>query len=67
MYRKGLDYVVDITGDSTASNNSCIQSHKVEEVSYKALERMDQAVRSFKIGQVSDPADLSDFRGRKVK
>ena len=32
-----------------------------EEISARTLTSMDQAVRNFKLGQVSDPVDLSDF------
>ena len=32
-----------------------------EEVSSRTLSGMDQAIRNFKLGQVSDPVDLSDF------
>lgn len=32
-----------------------------EEISSRTLSGMDQAIRNFKIGQVSDPVDLSDF------
>lgn len=32
-----------------------------EEISFRTLSGMDQAIRNFKLGQVSDPVDLSDF------
>ena len=32
-----------------------------EEISARTLTSMDQGVRNFKLGQVSDPVDLSDF------
>ena len=32
-----------------------------EEISSKPLASMDQAIRNFKLGQVSNPVDLSDF------
>ena len=32
-----------------------------EEISSRTLSGMDQAIRNFKLGQVSDPVDLSDF------
>ena len=32
-----------------------------EEISSGTLSGMDQAIRNFKLGQVSDPVDLSDF------
>ena len=32
-----------------------------EEISSKTLASMDQAIRNFKLGQVSNPVDLSDF------
>lgn len=32
-----------------------------EEISSRTLSDMDQAIRNFKLGQVSDPVDLSDF------
>ena len=32
-----------------------------EEVSSRTLSGMDQAIHNFKLGQVSDPVDLSDF------
>ncbi len=34
-----------------------------EGVSARTLEDMDKAIDNFKIGQVSEPIDLSDFRG----
>lgn len=32
-----------------------------EKISSRTLSGMDQAIRNFKLGQVSDPVDLSDF------
>lgn len=32
-----------------------------EEISSRTLSGMDQAIRNIKLGQVSDPVDLSDF------
>ena len=32
-----------------------------EEISSRTLSGMDQAIRNFKLGQVSEPVDLSDF------
>lgn len=32
-----------------------------ENISVNTLRDMDQAIRNFKIGKVSDPVDLSDF------
>ena len=32
-----------------------------EEISSRTLAGMDQAIRNYKLGQVSDPVDLSDF------
>lgn len=32
-----------------------------EEISKKTLASMDEAVKNFKLGNVSDPIDLSDF------
>ena len=32
-----------------------------EEISSRTLSDMDQAINNFKLGQVSDPVDLSDF------
>lgn len=46
--------------------NGCIMLEPRElitpkEISAKTLASMDQAIRNFKFGQVSDPIDLSDF------
>ena len=38
-----------------------------EEISSKTLASMDQAIRNFKLGQVSNPVDLSDFWGIEIK
>lgn len=47
-------------------DNGCIMLEPREltipaEISSRTLESMDQAIRHFKLGQVSDPVDLSDF------
>ena len=46
--------------------NGCIMLEPRElitpkEISSKTLASMDQAIRNFKLGQVSNPVDLSDF------
>lgn len=38
-----------------------------KEISVKTLAGMDQEVRNFKLGKVSDPVDPSDFRGRNER
>lgn len=47
-------------------DNGCIMLEPRElaipkEISSRTLSSMDQAIRSFKLGQVSDPVELSDF------
>lgn len=47
-------------------DNGCIMLEPRElaipaEISSRTLSGMDQAIRNFKLGQVSDPVDLSDF------
>lgn len=47
-------------------DNGCIMLEPCElaipeEISSRTLSGMDQAIRNFKLGQVSDPVDLSDF------
>ena len=47
-------------------DNGCIMLEPrelaiLEEISSRTLSGMDQAIRNFKLGQVSDPVDLSDF------
>ena len=47
-------------------DNGCIMLEPrelaiTEEISSRTLSGMDQAIRNFKLGQVSDPVDLSDF------
>lgn len=49
--------------------NGCIMLEPREliapkEISSRTLADMDQAMRNFKLGKVSDPVDLSDFCGR---
>lgn len=36
-----------------------------KEVSFRTLSSMDQAIRNFKLGQVSDPVDLSGIEAMK--
>ena len=49
--------------------NGCIMLEPREliapkNISSRTLADMDQAMRNFKLGKVSDPVDLSDFCGR---
>ena len=51
-------------------DNGCIMLEPRElaipkEISSRALSSMDQAIRNFKLGQVSDPVDLSGIEAMK--
>ena len=64
---KNSDMRIDNKTEEDRNDGAILAARKLivpKEISVKTLADMDQEVRNFKLGKVSEPVDLSDFCGR---
>ena len=64
---KNSDMRIDHKAEEDRNDGDILAARKLivpKEISVKTLADIDQEVRNFKLGKVSEPVDLSDFCGR---